>query len=229
MAALCYPQWAFASGEQPLAKHRLSMPPSQACPLPCSHRALTARLLAAALCALALGLVGPDDQAWAKRKPKPVKEPDLKILSVALSPTPYAPQDGSLDLAIQVRLPKELPGSAILEVSSLISSPSMRSMRFLSKRQPVDPAGTPEERAAASDGQAASSPTPPQPGVDSRGSPAPGLVEVTLTWDGTDQMKQVVGQGEYHYEIRAKLLTADSNGVRTQMVSWPKRGVLKVK
>lgn len=175
-----------------------------------------ARVLAAALCALALLLLGAEDQALAKRKRGPVKEPELKILSVTLSPLPYDPRDGSLDLSIRVQLPRELAGAPVLEVSSLISSPSMRSMRFLSLRRPVGPAVQP-------DGQASSADSRPD------GDGAPGLIEVTLTWDGTDQTKQVVGQGHYHYEVRAKLLASEENGVRTQMVSWPKRGLLEVK
>jgi hypothetical protein len=176
------------------------------------------RSLAAALCALALLLVGAEDQALAKRKRGPVKEPDLKILSVTLSPLPYSPKDGSLDLAVRVQLPRDLAGAPVLEVSSLISSPSMRSMRFLSRRQPVGPA-------APTDRQAAPQSADPRPDGDATA----GLIEVTLTWDGTDQTKQVVGQGHYHYEVRAKLLASDDNGVRTQMVAWPKRGLLEVK
>ncbi|WP_447973659.1 hypothetical protein [Nitrospira sp. Kam-Ns4a] len=183
-------------------------------------RARSAYALAALVGTLCLFCL--PDQVAAKRKRVPVKEPDLKILAVTLSPTPYSPQEGSLDLSVRVQLPKELDGASILEVSSLISSPSKRSMRFLSKRQPVE---TPSADAPADPGAA-----PRQPAVET-GQPGAGAgyVDVTLTWDGTDQRKQVVGQGEYHYEVRAKLLASGDNGIRTQMVSWPKRGVLEVK
>ena len=50
-----------------------------------------------------------------------------------------------------------------------------------------------------------------------------------LSWDGKDQTKQMVQTGRYDYEIRAKLLEVSDKGPRTQMVAWPKRGVLEVK
>lgn len=187
-------------------------------PFPPAERAPIRSRAAAVLCALALLLIGIEDQALAKRKRGPVKEPDLKILSVTLSPLPYDPKGGSLDLAIRVRLPRELVGAPVLEVSSLITSPSMRSMRFLSLRQPVGPAVQPDGSASPSTAESRAD-----------GDATAGLIEVTLTWDGTDQMKQVVGQGRYQYEVRAKLLASDENGVRTQMVAWPKRGLLEVK
>ncbi len=196
------------------------MPPVPGKPGSFFARARSAPALAALVGALCLFCLA--DQVAAKRKRVPVKEPDLKILAVTLSPTPYSPQAGSLDLSVRVQLPKELDGASVLEVSSLISSPSMRSMRFLSKRQLVEP---PPADAAADLGAAATSPAaqtgPPGSGADT--------IDVTLTWDGTDQRRQVVGQGEYHYEVRAKLLASGDNGFRTQMVSWPKRGVLEVK
>lgn len=52
---------------------------------------------------------------------------------------------------------------------------------------------------------------------------------VTLTWDGTDQSRQLVDRGKYAYEVRAKLLAVGEKGPRTQMVSWPTRGVVEVK
>ena len=54
-------------------------------------------------------------------------------------------------------------------------------------------------------------------------------IAVTLTWDGRDQTKQVVINGKYGYEVRAKLLVVGENGPRTLMVSWPKHGTLEVK
>ncbi|MBM4124740.1 MAG: hypothetical protein FJ246_07290 [Nitrospira sp.] len=165
---------------------------------------------ASALGSLLLCLLLSATEAEAKRKPVQHVQPDLRILSVTASPESYSPQDGSLDFAIEVELPKDLDGATILEVSSLISSPSKRSMRFLSNRQP---AGTPTTQAL---------PQALPPGSKPR-------LAVTLTWDGTDQTRQAVEHGKYNYEVRAKLLAVGEKGPRTKMVSWPKRGIIEVK
>jgi len=167
---------------------------------------MNAMLLGSAL----VGLLSAES-ADAKRKPVQRPEPDLRIVAVTASPEPFSPGTGSLDLAVEIELPKELNGATLLEVSSLISSRSKRSMRFLSSRQAVtvQPASDPPPKAQT----AAASPR----------------MVVKLTWDGTDQTKQLVEHGRYHYEVRAKLLVAGENGPRTQMVSWPKRGTLEVK
>jgi hypothetical protein len=118
-----------------------------------------------------------------------------------MSPEAYVAGQGAMDMAVVVELPSDLDGEMLLEVSSLISSPSKRSMRFLSARQPI---------------------TMPLPDGASR-------TTVTLTWDGTDQHEQAVGQGRYAYEIKAKLLTVSGKGPRTLMHSWPKRGAIEIK
>jgi hypothetical protein len=141
----------------------------------------------------------PPEPAEARRKPGPRVEPDLRILSVVPSSQPYSPQSGPLDFAIEVQLPKELDGAAILEVSSFLSSPSKRSVRFLSVRQSV---------------KSARDTVPPTMGV-------------TLTWDGMDQNRQPA-EGRYRYEIEAKLLSVGEKGARTHMVAWPKRGFVEV-
>ncbi len=138
--------------------------------------------------------------AAAAKRP-PAQEPDLRIIRVALSPEAYAPGNGTLEFSVDVDLPSYLDGTVLLEVSSLISSPSKRSVRFLSQRRPL---------------------TVPQPDNDPP-------VTVTLTWDGRDQHGQVVGAGRYDYEIRVKLLTVGEKGPRTFMQSWPRRGVIEVK
>lgn len=145
------------------------------------------------------GLMSIAPAADAKRPPAP--EPDLRIIQVTMSPDDYVPGQGTLDLAVEVDLPTYLDKDIILEVSSLISSPSRRSLRFLANRQPI---------------------TVPQPEGTSR-------ISVILTWDGTDQHDQVVGTGRYTYEVRAKLLTVNEKGPRTLMHSWPRRGVIEVK
>jgi hypothetical protein len=156
------------------------------------------------LAGLLLGATAAD-----ARRP-PAVEPDLRIVQVTLSPEPYEPQKGALQLTIQIELPKHLDGTTLLEVSSLINSPSKRSMRFLTSREPI---GAPSERTMTGN----------QAG---EGKPR---VAVVLTWDGTDQSKEFARSGRYHYEVRAKLLTAGEKSPRTLMISWPKRGVIEVK
>jgi hypothetical protein len=148
------------------------------------------------------------DVTAAKRKPAPIKPPELRIVTVATSPEPYTAGDGTISFNVEVELPKEFEEGMLLEVSSLISSPSMSSMRFLSAREPLS---SPDDSTSA-----------PSNSMKPR-------VSVTLTWDGMDQAKQQVGGGRYHYEIRAKLLTVRDNVPRTLMNAWPKRGSLIVK
>lgn len=145
----------------------------------------------------------------AKRKRGPVIPPELKIVSVLIAPTSYAPGQGTLDFTIEIELPKDTDRHLMLEVSTLISSPSMRSMRFLSNRQSLEK----QERGVS----AAQAP-------DSKSR-----VKVVLAWDGMDQSKELAGTGIYDYEIRAKLLAVGENGVRTHMNAWPKRGTLALK
>jgi hypothetical protein len=166
----------------------------------CARRCSVHLVLAVALAGLILGGLVPADSAEAKRKAGPRVEPELRILSVVPSSQPYSPQSGSLEFSIEVQLPRELGGAAILEVSSFLSSPSKRSMRFLSVRQPVHASGD---------------------GASSK-------MGITLTWDGMDQNKQPA-LGKYSYEIEAKLLSVGEKGPRTHMVAWPKRGFVEVK
>lgn len=171
---------------------------------------------ALAVAMILAGATNHEVSAATKRKPAYRAEPDLRIVSVSASPEPYAAGFGSLDLAIEVELPSDLEGATLLEVSSLISSPSKRSLRFLANRQPVGP--PPPGTSSPPSGQGAPS-----------SAAAPQRIVVTLSWDGTDQTRQLVADGQYHYEVRAKLLGKGENGPRTQMVSWPKRGKIEVK
>ena len=137
------------------------------------------------------------------RVPRP--EPELKILDLGITPTPYAPHNGPLVFAVTIQLPRELDGATILEVASLISSPSKTSLRFLTHRQPARVAAT----------------TP-------SGAERPKLL-VQLSWDGQDHRKQLASPGTYAYEVRIKLLANGEKGLRTMMVAWPKRGTLEVR
>ncbi len=166
------------------------------------------RILVAVLLGCAVLAAAGEGSAKSKRKPFPPKEPDLKIAHVTVAPVPYSPAHGPLAFTVTVDLPKELDGANLLEVSSLVSSPSKTSLRFLSTRQPVEPRQH--------------SDNPDQHDLPPR-------MSVTLSWDGTDHTKQVVSAGSYHYEIRAKLLTIGEKGPRTSMTAWPKRGIVEVK
>jgi len=153
------------------------------------------------LCMLSVGT------ASAKAKPAktPRPEPELKVLELKISPTPYTVSAGSLEFSAVVQLPRELDGATILEVSSLVTSPSKTSIRFLSLRKPLE----------------SSAATPV--------STEPAKIPVVLSWDGMDHTKSPAEAGTYHFELRAKLLSNGDKGPRTLMVSWPKRGTLEVK
>jgi len=137
------------------------------------------------------------------KAPRP--EPELKILELKVSPSPYEISSGSLQFSAMVQLPKELNGATLLEFSSFITSPSKNSLRFLTTRTPLGPHAAPTDGAH-----------PPQ-------------IVVVLTWDGLDQKKNRAGAGVYQFEVRAKLLANGEKGPRTQMVAWPKRGTIEVK
>ncbi|MBH0201597.1 MAG: hypothetical protein HP496_04675 [Nitrospira sp.] len=139
----------------------------------------------------------------ASRVPRP--EPEFKIVDLNITPTPYILGNGPLQFSVTVQLPKEVDGSTILEVTSLISSPSKSSLRFLTHRQPI-------HVSSVVDGETGRS-----------------KVAVELVWDGQDHRKQLAGVGTYSYEVRTKLLANGDKGLRTVMVAWPKRGLLEVK
>ncbi len=159
-----------------------------------------------ALVCLALVVFHPATSV-AKSKPSraPRPEPELKVLDLKISPNPFTVSAGSVEFTALVQLPKELTGSTLLEVSTLISSPSKTSIRFLSIRKPLDQR-TPSEQAGER----------PQ-------------ISVVLIWDGMDHKKTPAEAGLYQYELRAKLLINGDKGPRTQIVSWPRRGTLEVK
>ena len=139
-----------------------------------------------------------DADAKRKRRYSP---PPLKILDISTSPTPFAPGNGPLAITIDVGLPKNLSNVDLLEVSSMISFPSKRSIRFLYSRHPI-------EEAVVFGGKS--------------------KISTTLLWDGKDQTNQWVSAGTYKYEIRAKLMANMDGSPRTKMVSLRVRGELEV-
>jgi hypothetical protein len=161
--------------------------------------------IAALLCCLLWSVAG--ECRVAKQKAK-ARLPDLKIVSVDPAPVPYlVPGEGPLMLTIMVELPKTIPGETLLDVTTLITSPTRSSIRLLSTRQFV-----PEKTATDADARIGETPR----------------IEIIQTWDGTDQTKRVVPDGRYDYLVQAKLMVNGKNGAVTRMTSWRKRGIIEV-
>ena len=157
------------------------------------------------LCGCLTAFLPADSLSKVKPSRVPRPEPELKIVGLNIAPTPYTLGNGPLQFSVTIQLPKEVDGSTILEVTSLISSPSKTSLRFLTHRQPVlIPSG-------------------------GNGGLERSKVSIELVWDGQDHRKQLAGVGTYSYEVRTKLLANGEKGLRTVMVAWPKRGILEVK
>jgi len=161
------------------------------------------RVVCVLLCAALLFWAPLVASAKSKSPRAPRPEPELKILDLNVSPNPYTISSGSLQFSALVKLPNELDGATLLEVSSFITSPSKNSLRFLTARTALEP-------------HTAST------------SSASTQVSVLLTWDGLDHNKIPCVAGLYQFEVRAKLLANGEKGPRTQMVSWPKRGAIEV-
>ena len=142
-----------------------------------------------------------DSSADAKRRRSRSSTPPLKIVEVTTSPTPFPVGTSLLEFSIVVELPKDPRGSNVLEISSLIASPTSRSIRFLSQRVPIVSQ------------------------INRRQKPR---VPATMIWDGRDQTGELVESGSYHYEVRAKLMVDEGDGPRTKMVSLRARGMIEV-
>lgn len=162
---------------------------------------------------LLFGIGAEDLAAKTKQKSAPAREPELKIVGLTIAPVPYEPGQGPLDFTVIVQLPKEVDDALMLEVSSLVTSASMTSLRFLSSRQPI------------TDHQPSTVVSSP----GSVGEREPKRVRIHLSWDGLDHNKQPAPPGSYEYMVRAKLLSNGEKGQKTQMLSWPKRGSFLIK
>ena len=136
----------------------------------------------------------------AKRK-KPTYQPPLKIVDITTAPVPFAPGHGPMAITVTVELPENSAQFDLLEVSSLISVPTRRSVRFLASRQPLNTV------------------------VIEGGKPR---MKTTLLWDGKDQTRQHVPQGTYTYEARAKLMAHEEGFTKAKIVSPFARGTLDV-
>jgi hypothetical protein len=155
-------------------------------------------------CVVLTALFPGDSQSKVKPPRVPRPEPELKIVNLNVVPTPFTLGNGPLQFSVTVQLPKEVNRAMVLEVTSLISSPSKSSLRFLTHRQPI-------QLSSAGKGESERS-----------------KVSVELAWDGQDHRKQLAGVGTYVYEVRTKLLASGERGLRTVMVAWPKRGTLEI-
>lgn len=146
-----------------------------------------------------LALLSTPAALEAKRKKPP--PPPLQIVDVTTSPVPFTPGNHSMSMTVEVELPEDLSEVEVLEVSSLISSPSKRVIRFLFSRQRLDHV------------------------IMEHGKPR---MRATLLWDGKDQFRRYMTEGTYAYEVRAKLM-ADENGfMKAKMVSRRARGTVEV-
>ena len=148
-----------------------------------------------------LALLTAPDALDAKRKKRTYQSP-LKIINVTPSPVPFIPgPESSLALAVTVELPASLEGIDVIEVSSIISSLSKKSIRFLFDRQSLD-------NLAMVNGKLRK--------------------RLILLWNGKDQNHQYVSPGKYAYTVRAKLMAEKKGFVQSKIVSLFKRGTLDV-
>ena len=136
----------------------------------------------------------------AKRK-RPSPPLPLKIVDVTTSPVPFTPGNGPMSMIVEIKLPEDLSNVDVLEVSSLISSPSKRVIRFLFSRQPLEHV------------------------VMERGKPR---MRTTLLWDGKDQARRYMTEGTYAYEVRAKLMADEHGFMKAKIVSPRARGTVEV-
>ena len=139
------------------------------------------------------------EQADARKKRKRFISP-VKVEEVVTSPDPFIIGQSPLTISMMVKLPGSVKSTSILEVSALITSPTRRSMSFVSRRLPF---------AKATQGGRLR------------------FVPVELEWDGKDQYDHFVPDGSYFYEIQAKLMEDTDNGHRTKIVSHKIQGTLE--
>lgn len=125
----------------------------------------------------------------------------VKVEKVTTSPDPFIVGQSPLTLSMMVKVPLSTKGNKFLEVSALITSPTRRSMSFVSRRLSF---------AEATQGGLLS------------------FVPIELVWDGKDQYDHFVPDGSYFYEIQAKLMKDTGNGPRTKVVSRKIQGTLEV-
>jgi hypothetical protein len=140
-------------------------------------------------------LCGPADA----RKGRSFQSP-VTVEEVATSPNPFIIGQSPLTLSLMVKVPLSGIDGKVLEVSALITSPTRRSMSFVSQRLSL--------AEATQGGQVA-------------------VVPLELVWDGKDQYGKLVADGSYFYEIQAKVMEDEGYGPRTKIVSHRVQGTLE--
>ncbi len=139
------------------------------------------------------------EQADARKKRKRFVSP-VRVEEVATYPNPFIIGQSPMTLSMMVKVPLSKVETKILEVSALITSPTRKSMSFVTQRLPL---------AEVTQGGLLN------------------LVSVDLVWDGKDQYDRLVADGSYFYEIQAKILDDKGNGPRTKIVSHRVQGTLE--
>ncbi len=139
------------------------------------------------------------EQADARKKRTRFVSP-VKVEEVATSPDPFIIGKGPLTISTMVKVPLSGIDGQVLEVAALITSPTRRSMSFVSQRLSL---------AEVTQGGQLS------------------VVPVELVWDGKDQYEQFVADGSYYYEIQAKVMEDEGYGPRTKIVSHRVQGTLE--
>ena len=149
------------------------------------------------LCCVGL-LLSPIAEA---KKRRAISASSFKILQVTPSPVPFEIGNGELTLSTLVKVPKNLKGMDVLEVTVLITSVTQRSMRFLSQRVPLK---------------------------SKRSGRTGARIPVEFVWNGKDHAQTLVEPGVFRYEVRAKLMAEKRAGILTRMVSRRLRGTVEV-
>ncbi len=139
------------------------------------------------------------EQVDAKKKRKRFISP-VKVEEVATFPDPFIIGQSPLTFSMMVKVPLFAIDDKVLVVSALITSPTRRSMSFVSQRLRL---------------------------AEATQSGLLGLVPVEFVWDGKNQHDQLVKDGSYFYEIQAKLMEDKGEGLRTKIVSHRIQGTLE--
>ena len=139
------------------------------------------------------------EQADARKKRKRFVSP-VKVEEIETSPDPFIIGQTPMTLSMMVKVPVSAVDNKVLEVSALITSPTRKSMSFVTQRLSL---------AEITQGGLLK------------------FVPVELVWDGKDQYQRLVPDGSYFYEIQAKVMEDKGNGPRTKIVSHRVQGTLE--
>ena len=139
------------------------------------------------------------EQADARKKRKRFVSP-VRVEEVATYPNPFIIGQSPMTISMMVKVPLSKVDTKILEVSALITSPTRKSMSFVTQRLSL---------AEVTQGGLLN------------------LISVDLVWDGKDQYDRLVADGSYFYEIQAKVMEDKGNGPRTKIVSHRVQGTLE--